>query len=64
MFMVKSIQLGKCIACGKETECFEVEAQRQFLTGLLCMSDFKRQVKIVTATAAPAPTVSSSAATS
>lgn len=56
MFNVRAIKIGKCIACGKDTECFDVEAQRQQLSGLLCVPDFKRQVKILTATLAPKST--------
>jgi hypothetical protein len=55
MFIVNGIRIGTCIACGRETECFDVQSQRQQLSGLLCVTDFKRQVKIVTATSVPQP---------
>lgn len=55
MFTVKKILIGKCIACGKESECIEVESQTQLRSGLFCATDFKRQIMIVTANGLLAP---------
>lgn len=64
MFTVKSITVGTCIACGKkEIECFEVESSTQTVSGLFCLPNFKRQVKILTANSTPplaTPSASSS----
>ena len=49
MFTVSAIQVGRCLACEKETECYQVEAPQQLLSGLLCPNDFRRMVKIATA---------------
>ncbi len=50
MFIVKGIvAVGKCMACEKEVECFQVECERHGLSGLLCATDFRKQVKIATA---------------
>jgi hypothetical protein len=46
MFIVKSLKKGLCIACGKETEILEVEAQHEGLAGSLCIPDFRRVLKI------------------
>jgi hypothetical protein len=56
MFVVKSIRNATCIACDKEMECFEVVCEKQALSGMLCLQDFRKQVKIATVTPAqPAP---------
>jgi hypothetical protein len=52
MFIVTGIHSGVCLACEKECECFQVECRRQGLSGLLCLPDFRKQVKIAAATGA------------
>ncbi len=49
MFIVKSIKTGACLACEKETECYEVESEGHAFAGLLCPQDFRKQVKIASA---------------
>ena len=48
-FVVSNIRTGRCMACEKETECFEVECPKQSLKGLLCPQEFKKQVRLITA---------------
>jgi hypothetical protein len=51
MYIVKGIvATGKCIACEKEVECFQVECEKHGVSGLLCAGDFRKQVKIASAT--------------
>ena len=50
MFIVKGLKTGKkCLACERETECYEVECAKQGVSGFLCPQDFRKQVKIATA---------------
>lgn len=51
MFIVTSIRVGTCLACDREVECYEIEAQAFGLSGLLCAADFRKQVKVAAATA-------------
>jgi hypothetical protein len=49
MFIVKALKVGPCLACGKQVECVQIESTDQRLAGLLCLQDFRKQVKIAMA---------------
>lgn len=50
MFTVTGIATGVCVACEKQGEVLKVHCPAQAFCGLLCVADFKKLVKIATAT--------------
>ncbi len=54
MFTILSLRNGKCLACDRVSECYEIESLRQGISGLICPADLRRLVKIATASAASA----------
>lgn len=50
MFTVWAIRIGTCMACSRQdVECLEVESPPLMRRGLLCVQDFRRQVKLAAA---------------
>lgn len=46
MVSIKTYKKARCVICGKETDCLEVEFTDQTIRGNVCMKDFKLQLDI------------------
>jgi len=54
MFTVKEIGTETCIACGRSTECVQIEDNMHAISGWLCLADFRKQLRVLQAVATSA----------